>query len=290
MKILIIVLLSMGLESSSTAPLEEAKFLRQIVDQYSPPLIISFLHSRMDNNQQMIKKIKNSLTDLDKSKRDIFDLAEKTLQLLSNQLTALEKADYFDHDGTEKVKFFVEQFIMVDEFYPIDFGSYGMTNIELTVDGILEQLKTQTFDKLHNQTITLIENYLSDIEDKESNVNCNRLQQVSISLAKDELHSLINHLYTIKTTNYNNGQPYNNNNINDPRKDEIDKSLKRLKTIVDFFYSQFNYLADKESASTSKPTINTPNYQPEMSNKTYFDLNIDAEVATTSPLAVRGSY
>lgn len=181
----------------------------------------------------MIKKIKNSLIHLDKSKRDIFELAEKTLQLLSNQLIAAENAGYFNLDGSEKAKYFIEQFIMVSEFYPIDFGSYGMVDFGISFDSILERLYNQSYELSLNQTNNLINFYLYDIQEKETDENFNNLQHLSASLTKIKLQSAFS--------------SYNGDS--DPQA-EMAKLLKKVKSIIDFFYSQLNHLSGSSSNSS----------------------------------------
>ncbi|XP_015792624.1 uncharacterized protein LOC107369207 [Tetranychus urticae] len=234
-----------------SAPLEEAKFLRQIADQYSAPLVVSFLHSRIQKNEEMITKIKSSLKDLDQSKVDVFDLAGKTLELLDEQLTALEKADYFDFNGTEKVKYFIEQFIMQNEMYPVEFGSYGSVKVVVTPDALLEDLPLKTSDVLISSTNTMIQTYLTDIDEKERSFGSNRMQKLSAFMAKRELKLLADYSYPP-----NNGN-YGYNNVNDPRKVAIGTVLRKVKTIVDFFYAQFNHLADPKSTIKGNEVTNS---------------------------------
>ncbi|XP_015792643.1 uncharacterized protein LOC107369226 [Tetranychus urticae] len=238
----------LGLPASRSAPLEEAKLLRQVADQYSAPLVVSFLHSRILKNEEMITKIKSSLKDLDQSKVDVFDLAEKTLQLLDEQLTALEKADYFDFNGTEKVKYFIEQFIMQNEMYPIEFGSYGLVKVAVTPDALLADLALKTSDVLINETNTMIQTYLTDIDEKERSFDSNQMQKLAAFLAKRELQLLAKYQYP---PIYN----YGYNDLTDPCKVALDTVLRKVKAIVDFFYAQFNHLADPKS---SKKTSEIP--------------------------------
>ncbi|XP_015792635.1 uncharacterized protein LOC107369218 [Tetranychus urticae] len=225
-----------------SAPLEEAKLLRQIADQYSAPLVVSFLHSRIQKNEEMISKIESSLKDLDQSKVDVFDLAEKTLELLDEQLTALEKADYFDFNGTEKVKYFIEQFIMQNEMYPIEFGSYGAVKVPVTPDALLENLGKKTSKVMISSTNTMIQTYLTDIDEKERSFGSNRMQKLAAFLAKRELKLLSNYQYP---PSYGND---GYNEANDP-KFALGTVLRKVKRIVDFFYAQFNYLADSKSTN-----------------------------------------
>uniref|UniRef100_T1L0T8 Uncharacterized protein n=1 Tax=Tetranychus urticae TaxID=32264 RepID=T1L0T8_TETUR len=115
-----------GLPSSRSAPFKEAKLLRPIADQYSAPLDVSFLHSTIHKNTETISKIKNGLEDL--SKLDVFGLPEIS-NLSDEQLPALEKANYFDFNKTETVKYLFEKFILQNEMYPIEFGSYGVVKV-----------------------------------------------------------------------------------------------------------------------------------------------------------------
>ncbi|XP_015792623.1 uncharacterized protein LOC107369206 [Tetranychus urticae] len=234
-----------------SAPLEEAKLLRQIADQYSAPLVASFLHSRILKNEEMISKIKSSLKDLDQSKIDVFGLAEKTLELLDEQLSALENANYFDFNGTEKVKYFIEQFIMQNEMYPVEFGSYGSVKVAFTADALLEDLTLKTSDALINSTNTMIQTYLTDIDEKERSFGSNRMQKLAAYLARRELQLLANYEYP---PNYYN---YANNDLREPRKVALGIVLRKVKTIVDFFYSQFNHLSDLKS--TTKANENSVN-------------------------------
>ncbi|XP_015792646.1 uncharacterized protein LOC107369232 [Tetranychus urticae] len=241
----------LGLPSSRSAPLEEAKFLRQIADQYSAPLVASFLHSRIQKNEEMISQIKSSLKNLDQSKVEVFGLAEKTLELLEEQLTALEKADYFDFNGTEKVKYFIEQFIMQNEIYPIEFGSYGVVKVAVTPDILLEDLPKKRSHDLINVTNSMIQTYLSDIDGKERSPDNSRMQKLATFLDKQELQLLANYSYPPADDNYH------YTDLTDPRKVALGTVLRKVKTVVGFFYAQFNNLADlKSSKKTSEVSAN----------------------------------
>uniref|UniRef100_T1L0T5 Uncharacterized protein n=2 Tax=Tetranychus urticae TaxID=32264 RepID=T1L0T5_TETUR len=237
-----LIAMILGFPLSQSAPLEEAKLLRQIAEQYSSPLVVSFLHSRIQKNEEMISKIKSSLKDLDQLKVDVFDLAEKTLELLDEQLTALEKADYFVFNGTEKVKYFIEQFIMQNEMYPVEFGSYGAVKVAVTPDALLEELPEKTSFDLIIETNRLIKTYLTDIDKKEQSCDSNRMQKLAAFLARRELKLLNNYEYP-------QGKHSNLNDVNGPRKVAVAKVLRKVKTIVDFFYAQFSYLSDPKSSN-----------------------------------------
>ncbi|XP_015792641.1 uncharacterized protein LOC107369223 [Tetranychus urticae] len=232
-----------GCPSIQPAPLEEAKFLRQIANQYSAPLVVSFLHSRIQKNEEMISKIKSSLKNLDQSKVEVFGLAEKTLELLDEQLTALEKADYFDFNGTEKVQYFIEQFIMQNEMYPIEFGSYGVVKVAVTPDVLLEDLPKKRSHDLINATNSMIQTYLSDIDVKERSPDNNRMQKLAAFLARQELQLLANYSYPPDHDNYN------YYDLNNPTKVALGTVLRKVKTVVDFFYAQFNHLSDPKSTT-----------------------------------------
>ncbi|XP_015792448.1 uncharacterized protein LOC107369044 [Tetranychus urticae] len=244
---LVLMAIILGFPATQSAPLEEAKLLRQIADQYSAPLVVSFLHSRILKNAEMISKIKSSLKNLDQSKVEVFGLAEKTLELLDEQLTALEKADYFDFNGTEKVKYFIEQFIMQNEMYPIEFGSSGAVEVAVTPDALLEDLRKKTSTNLINETNSMIQTYLTDIDKKQQSPDSSRMQKLSAFLARQELQQLANYSYPPVDDNYH------YTDLTAPRKVALGTVLRKVKTVVGFFYAQFNNLADpKSSKKTSE--------------------------------------
>uniref|UniRef100_T1L0V8 Uncharacterized protein n=1 Tax=Tetranychus urticae TaxID=32264 RepID=T1L0V8_TETUR len=120
-------------------PLEDGVLLRKIADNYSAPLVASFLHSRIENTVKMVEEPKKSLENLSQNQRHLFTLKAKSLEVLDKQLNALQKTDYFVMNGTERVKYLIEQFILNNEMFPIELRpEEGKFNS--TPDDLLKQI------------------------------------------------------------------------------------------------------------------------------------------------------
>ena len=208
--------------------LTEDEFLRKVVNGYSPSLVVSFLKTRINYDREMISKIKNLNVNLDQSRRDLFDLITKFYDILSEQLIALKDSDYFDINGTNKIQYFVEQFILQNQMYPIGFGSYQVVKLSMTPDELLSLVTIESTDKLIKKTRILITSYINDIETKESNPGNNIIQKLSLNLTKIKLGSLRNFDYSSDESTI---------------RLEIANNLKKLKIITDFFYSQYEQLS-----------------------------------------------
>ncbi|XP_025018037.1 uncharacterized protein LOC112539575 [Tetranychus urticae] len=248
---LMMMAIILGLPSSRSAPFKEAKLLRPIADQYSAPLDVSFLHSTIHKNTETISKIKNGLEDL--SKLDVFGLPEIS-NLSDEQLPALEKANYFDFNKTETVKYLFEKFILQNEMYPIEFGSYGVVKVAVTPDVLLEDLPKKRSHDLIDDTNRMIQTYLTDIDKKQRSSGSNIMQKLAAFLARQELQLLANHSYPPGQNNYN------YYDVNNPTKVALGTVLRKVKTIVDFFYAQFNHFADPKSSEKVNEVLHSLKY------------------------------
>ncbi|XP_053211762.1 uncharacterized protein LOC128395368 [Panonychus citri] len=228
--VLIVFLITLTIGTSSS--IKEADFLRSVVKKYSPSLVVSFLKTRINYNKEMIGKIKNLTVNLDQSRRDLFDLNEKFYSVMVNQLITLKDADYFDTDGSNKVNYFIEQFVLQDELYPIGFGSFGMVKVPMTPDELISQLNVKPAIHLINETNILIKSYINDTESKELIVGNNIIQQLSLTMTKAKLKSLLEFNYVSGSENH-----------------QIGNNLKKLKTISDFFYSQYDQLSNEKMST-----------------------------------------
>ncbi|XP_015792440.1 uncharacterized protein LOC107369034 [Tetranychus urticae] len=227
--------------------LEDGVLLRNLADSYSAPLVASFLHLRIQNTIQIVEDIKNSLENLSASRQKLLVLKGKSLEALDKQLTSLQKTDYFNFHGTERVKYLIEQYILNNEIFPIEFGSEE-TNFKATPDNLLEQINVTSNDDLIKSTNDLISVYLEDIEEKESNEKYNELQRLTASLTKHKLKPLVNFNYTEPTAKYDH---YRNYIMLDNRALQIQFVLRQFKNIIDLFYPQFENLATQSAPASS---------------------------------------
>ncbi|XP_015792451.1 uncharacterized protein LOC107369049 [Tetranychus urticae] len=228
--------------------LEDGVLLRQIADSYSAPLVASFLHSRIENTAEMVEDIKNSLENLSENQRNLFILKVKSLEALNKQLTSLQKTDYFNFNGTERVKYLIEQYILNNEMFPTELG-FEETKFNSTPDDLLKQLNVMSNDNLIKDTNDLINVYLKDIEEKESNEKYNGLQRFAASLTKHKLKTLVNFKFSepeIRRDDY--GERIG---TTDNRASQIESVLRQCKSIVDLFYHQFESIATQSAPSSS---------------------------------------
>uniref|UniRef100_T1L0S4 Uncharacterized protein n=1 Tax=Tetranychus urticae TaxID=32264 RepID=T1L0S4_TETUR len=206
--------------------LEDGVLLRQIADSYSAPLVASFLHSRIENTAEMVEDIKNSLEALDK------------------QLTSLQKTDYFTFNGTERIKYLIEQYVLNNEMFPTELG-FEETKFQSTPDDLLKQVNLMSNDNLIKDTNDLLNVYLQNIEEKESNEKNNELQRFAASLTKNKLKALVNFKYTDPVIQKNrSGQQ---TGIIDNRASQIESVLHQFKNVIDLFYPQFENLATQSA-------------------------------------------
>ncbi len=70
----------------------------------------------------MVEDIKNSLENLSENQRNLFILKVKSLEALDKQITSLQKTDYFTFNGTERIKYLIEQYILNNEMFPTELG------------------------------------------------------------------------------------------------------------------------------------------------------------------------
>lgn len=248
-------------------------------------MTINFLHERINTNLETIKKIKSNQISLDKFNRDAFTLAERSLSILDQQLTAMEKADYFDYNGTEKMKQYIEQFTMSLEMFLIQLDAKWELEMVDNVDQLIDTFKSKDFVHLISETNQMIANYINDLEKKETDPDNNRLQKLSASLAKAKLKPFLNYPYILSTveshcsdSRYRRRNRYeceqfdNNNNANNENnnKSQVEVVLKQVKKIIDLFYSKFNYLGDPNKSKRSKIVVRpqTTSTTPEPINTT----------------------
>ncbi|XP_015792444.1 uncharacterized protein LOC107369041 [Tetranychus urticae] len=243
--------------------LEDGVLLRQIANSYSAPLVASFLHSRIENTAEMVEDIKNSLENLSANQRNLFILKVKSLEALDKQITSLQKTDYFNFNGTERVKYLIEQYILNNEMFPTELG-FEEAKGNSTPDDLLKQINVVSNDDLIKNTNDLINVYLQDIEEKESNEKYNELQKFAASLAKHKLNPLVNFKYTAPTTQRD--RYGTQTGISDIRAPQIESVLRQLKNIVDLFYPQFDNLATQSAPSASLEPV-TPEVKPRVEVK-----------------------
>ncbi|XP_015792609.1 uncharacterized protein LOC107369191 [Tetranychus urticae] len=237
----------------SSAPLDEEKLLRQIATQYSASMAVSFLHSRIESNERLVEKIVSELgKNLDQSKRDSYTLIEKSFEALDKQLMGLQHAGYFELDGTEKVEYFIEQFTMLSQLYPIKVKSSEFDKFNSTPDDLLEFFSVKGTDQVIIETQQLIDVFIKVMEEKESSSENNELQKLVATVTKSKLQFLANFKYSERKQNhfghdtypyfmYNNASDYFSSGI-DHRTLEVEKVLRQLKMVLDLFYAQFEYL------------------------------------------------
>ncbi|XP_015792633.1 uncharacterized protein LOC107369214 [Tetranychus urticae] len=235
-------------------PLEDGVLLLQIADNYSAPLVASFLHSRIENTVKMVEELKKSLENLSENQRNLFILKVKSLEALDKRLNALQKTDYFAINGTERVKYSIEQYILNNEMFPIELRpEEGKFNS--TPDYLLKQINVMSNDDLIKETNNLIKAHLQDIETKESNEKYNELQKLTASLTKRKLNPLVNFKYSdpvIQRNHYG-----DQTSITDNRPSQIESVLRQFKNILDLFYPQFENLANQSVPPASLKPVNS---------------------------------
>uniref|UniRef100_T1L0S1 Uncharacterized protein n=1 Tax=Tetranychus urticae TaxID=32264 RepID=T1L0S1_TETUR len=231
-----------------SAPLEDGFLLRQLASGYTAPLVASFLHLRLQNAIKSVEDIKNSVENLSESHQNLLTLKLKSLEALDKQLTSLQKADYFQSDGTEQVKKLIEQYMLNNVMIPIEFGP-DKTQFKVTPDDLLKKLGMVSNDNLIRETNDLVNVYLKDIEEKESNEKYNELQRLFASLTKRQLEPLVNFQYSWPTDTLDQDGHYLE--TRDYRGPQIESVLSQLKIFLDYFYSQFENLKTLRVQSSS---------------------------------------
>ncbi|XP_015792606.1 uncharacterized protein LOC107369189 isoform X1 [Tetranychus urticae] len=234
-----------------SAPSEDAVLLRQITNNYSAPLVASFLHSRIQKTIQMVRDIKNSLNDLSQDQRSFFNLKVKSLEALDKQLTSLQKINYFNFDGTERIQYLIEQYIMNNEILPIE-SALKEVKFNSTLDDLLQQVNVTSNDILIKYTNDLIKVFLQDIEEREVNKKYNELQRFAAFLTKRKLEPLINLQYWPADHLGHDGQFIG---TIDNRGSQIEFVLHQLKDTLDLFYTQFENLATQRTPSSSLESV-----------------------------------
>ncbi|XP_025018029.1 uncharacterized protein LOC107369231 [Tetranychus urticae] len=268
--------------SSSLPQLEEGKFLIQISDQYSAPLVVSFLHDRITINKQMLEKIGNSLT-LDQQKKDYFDLSVQCLEILDSHLITLQKANYFDFNGTSKAKYFIELFNVYNEMYPVELGLNGMIFNDMSIstyDSLNKFLAIKSNDQLILETQKLTHSVKKDLDAKLRNETCNRLQRLACKLAISKLESLTNH-FTVKPVELYEPYIYKSEPVYNSRAD-IAETLHKIKLMARLFHTLYSSLG-RPGTSTNEPYIEFPSTTPLYYTSTNIPTNIPISIPRKNP-------